>query len=351
MASLTQISITSRRVIRYGIYIIILIVIGRFVFNIGATVYRRLVPPPKPKPTTAFGKLPKLPFPQKPNPTINYALELPEGKLPEIAELTEIYAMPPFVTNIKALEDASEKANSLGFKTEGKRVVESIPNVYIFEKGSLPSKLTINIITGIFSMSYNIEEDPLILQGVPPAPEEGAQTARDLLRNAKLLAEDLKESPFTHQFLRYEATNFNSVSSLSESNLIKINLFRKGYGINDSIQSVTPDMPEANVWFIISGGRGGQIIIGEYHYFPLDATKFSTYPLKKSDQAFEELKNGKGFIANLGDNKDSATIRKVYLAYYDAGQYQEYYQPVVVFEGDNNFFAYVPAVTDEFYGK
>ena len=351
MASLTQISISSRRVIRYGIYLIILIVIGRFVFNIGTAVYKRLVPPPKPRPTTAFGKLPKLPFPQKPNPTINYILELPEGKLPELLELTEVYSMPPFETNIKALEDASDKANSLGFKSEGKRVVENIPNVYIFEKGSLPSKLTINIITGIFSVSYNIEEDPLILRGNPPAPEESVQTARDLLRNAKLLTDDLKESPFTHQFIKYEATNFNSVSSLSEANLIKVNLFRKGYGINDTILSVTPDMPEANVWFIISGGRGRQVIIGEYHYFPLDATKASTYPLKKSDQAFEELKNRKGFIANVGNNKDNVTIRKVYLAYYDAGQYQEYYQPVVVFEGDNNFYAYVPAVTDEFYER
>ena len=42
-------------------------------------------------------------------------------------------------------------------------------------------------------------------------------------------------------------------------------------------------------------------------------------------------------------------IREVYLAYYDAGEQVEFYQPVIVFAGDNNFIAYVPAVTADYY--
>ena len=71
-----------------------------------------------------------------------------------------------------------------------------------------------------------------------------------------------------------------------------------------------------------------------------------------AEQAFQDLKDGKGYIANSGDRSSTneVVIRKVYLGYYDAGQYQPFYQPVVVFEGDGNFWAYVPAVNDDNYG-
>jgi hypothetical protein len=107
-------------------------------------------------------------------------------------------------------------------------------------------------------------------------------------------------------------------------------------------------MPDANVWFILAGGK--QILAAEYHYYPVEETKSGTYPTKTADTAWEELKDGKGYVVNLGDNSEKVAIRKVYLAYYDAGQYVSHYQPVVVFEGDNNFFAYVPAVQN-YYDK
>jgi len=40
----------------------------------------------------------------------------------------------------------------------------------------------------------------------------------------------------------------------------------------------------------------------------------------------------------------------VYLAYYDAGVPTDYYQPIIVFEGDQDFLAYVPAIASEYYG-
>jgi hypothetical protein len=110
-------------------------------------------------------------------------------------------------------------------------------------------------------------------------------------------------------------------------------------------------MPEANVWFIVSG-RSRQIISAQYRFFPIEREGSATYPIKTAEAAFEELKEGIGFITNPESTSGgSVIIRKVYLSYYDAGQYSEYYQPVIVFEGDNNFYGFVPAVIDEHYGK
>jgi len=362
MSSLTQISIASRRTIRYGIYLLVLILFIRLTYNVGLSIYRRIFPPKPPEPNVAFGKLPTLPFPEKSIPeNITYKLELPEGSLPKLTEQAEVYAMPLFQTSITVVDDARNKAQLLGFKPDGKVLVESIPNVYIFEKINVPSRLTMNIITGIFSINYNINENPAVVSGTPILPEQAITHVRQFLQQAKLQTDDIKDGVATYEFLKYEGNKFVDAIALNEANAIKVNLFRKGFGLdpkpvtgtpeelaNSDVISVTPDMPEANIWFIVAGER--QIVAGEYHYFPIDAKSVGTYPLKTSEIAWQELQEGKGYIANPGLGGE-AVIRRVYLGYYDPGQYTEYYQPVFVFEGDNNFFAYVPAVVDTHYGN
>ena len=73
----------------------------------------------------------------------------------------------------------------------------------------------------------------------------------------------------------------------------------------------------------------------------------ATYPIKTAQQAFEELQEGNGFIASHSGDSTNVKIKEVYLALYSEGKLQQYLTPVIVFEGDNNFVAYVPAVTDE----
>lgn len=349
MASLTQIAVVSRKGIRYGIYAIILIIIARFVFNIGVSLYKKIFPPPPPEPTVTFGKLPKLPFPEKEKPeNLSYVLETPDGKLPTLPIQEPVYFMPPISSSIDVVDNAKNKAQALGFGSDGKPIAEALKNVYIFQKKNLPATLTMNIITGIFSISYNLNADPTVISGIPPAPDAAASQVKSYF-GAVGISPDFQNGRSTTEFLKLEGGNFVKVDSLSDSELIKVNLFRENLGLDKDISSVTPDMPEANIWATITGNR--TIIAAEYHYFQVDQQKSGTYPLKTADETWEELKNGNGFIANLGTNSDGKiTIRRVYLAYYDPGQYAEFYQPVVVFEGDGGFYAYVPAVKADLYG-
>ena len=351
MASLTQTSVSARKIIRFGIYAIILIIIGRFLLRGAVILYRRIFPAPPPKPTVAFGKLPVLPFPEKnKDRKFTFSLELPEGKLPVLPQQEEVYFMPPFESNIAIVDDAKALANRLGFDPEGKPIVESVPNVYVFQKRNGLSTLTMNIITGIFSINYNINADPQVISGTPPAPDSAMSQASSYLHIGRLLSTELKDGRMTTEFLKLSGGIFSPVSSLSEADAIKVNVFRKNYGKEGNISSITPDMPEANIWFVIAGGQRKEIIAAEYNHYPLDAGRKATYPLKTSESAFEQLKANKGFIPNA-PAQDNIIIRRVYLGYYDPGQYAQYYQPVVVFEGDNNFFGFVPAVADDFYGE
>ena len=349
MASLTKVAITTRRIIRYSIYLILFIIFARLTILVTTRIYRHFFPEPPPPPTLEFGKLPDLPFPLREFPSdVVFTLQTPDEKLPKLTTQAKVFFMPQAVPNIRAVEFAREQALKLGFNPDGRELVET---VYLFQRTDAPASLNMNIVTGVFSISYDLNANPSILQQIPPPPEVSVNQVKGYLTGANLLPNDIRDGPTSHEFIRVEQGQFVNAFSLSESDFVKINLFRKDF---DEIKSLPPDFTEANVWFMLSGSSeaGSKIVAAEYHYFPLDEEKFATYPLKTSEQAWEELKAGRAFIANYEPSEEAEIfIRRVYVAYYDAGQYTEFYQPVIVFEGDNNFAAYVPGIASEYYGE
>lgn len=350
MASLTQASITARKTIRYTIFLIIFLIIGRMLWGVVLGIYHRVFPPPPPSATVAFGKLPSLPFPDRTGlASLTFALETPDGGLPSTPNLLKVYFMPKLSANLLSLDFAKERARSLNYNPEPETTSDS---VYKFKANNSPSVLQTDIITGAFSLSYDLSADPAPLSSRPVAPEVATSTVKGFLSTAKMLPEDLT-GPSSHQFLKHEASGLAPATSLSDANLVKVHLFRKEY---EKMPSLTSTPNEGNIWFIVSGitQRGKDLIAGEYHYFPVDETQFSTYPVKPVETAWHELTAGNYFSASAGsvNEGEEVKIRRVYLAYYDPGVPTDFFQPIWVFEGtDKNFVAYVPAVSSEYYGE
>ncbi|MEK7526123.1 MAG: hypothetical protein AAB546_01445 [Patescibacteria group bacterium] len=345
MTSLTKVAIATRKGIRYFFYLVILGIFLKISIDIGSSIYKRIFPAPPPAPTVAFGKIPPISFPEnKGLPQFNYTVETTEGSFPSLSQQTKVYYMPKLSSNLLALELARQKALGLGFVSEGEKVSET---VYKFTNPRNASKMEINIVTGSFSISYDLASDTTPLSKRPPIAQTAESLVRTFLANGGTLPDDLTGKA-KYQFLKTEVQQLVPALSLSEANLIRISLFRKSL---DDLPSMPADPIKGNVWFIVSGdtSRDKQIIAGEYRYFPLDETQASTYPLKTAGQAFEDLKAAKGYVASLGNNSDgNVVIRRIYLAYYDPNLPDNFYQPIIVFEGDRNFVAYVPAVTDAF---
>ncbi len=348
MTSLTRVSIITRKIIRYSVFFVIFLIVAKILFDIGSGVYRKFFPAPPPPPTVTFGKLPKLYFPENPKINLSYSLETIEGGLPTLAPQAKVYFMPKLSANLFSLDTTKNTASKLGFVPSEQQVSQTI---YKFPHKQNPATLEINIVTGVFSISYDLGADSSPIQKRPPAPEIAASYVRSFLSSADLLPADLS-GPTTHEFLKIEGGKFISAISLSESDLVKINLFRKKY---DNLPCLTADPGTANVWFYVSGSqdRTKQVLAGQYIYFPVDESQSSTYPLKDSQTAWNEFNSGGAFIASYGANQegDKVMIRKIYLAYYDAGVEMEFLQPIIVFEGDRGFIAYLPAVTAEYYGE
>ena len=346
MTSLTKTAVLTRKIIRYGILAIILLIIGRIAIGAGIRVYRYFFPAPPPPPTVSFGKLPTLDFPEGVKiANATYRIETPEGGLPKLATQAKVYFMPKQSANLLSLESAREKAVDLGYVNNPQEVSDTI---YRFPHKDQPATLQFNIVTGIFSISYNLSADSSPIERIPPAPEVAASQVRSYLSSANLLPDDLT-GPTTNQFLKVEGGQLVSALGQSEADLVKVNLFRKEY---DGFPSLTPDPNEANVWFYVSGARERQkqFIAAEYHYFPVDEGQFATYPTKAAEEALNELKAGNGYIVSSTQTEGEIIIRRVYFAYYDSGRPAEFFQPIIVFEGDS-FIAYVPAVTADYYGE
>jgi len=348
MATLTEASIMSRKGVRYTIYSIIAFIILRGVVLGGIALYKKAFPPAPIPATVAFGKLPQLPFPEATKHKINFSIETSSGDIPTFPIQTKVFFMPKTSSNLLSLDFAKEKAKRLGFDSTPQQTTESM---YKFYHKSAPAIMETNIITGTFSLSYDLNSDPTPLSVRPTQPEVAAASIKSYLSSASLYPEDLT-GPISHQYLKTEAGGFIPALSQSDANLVRIDLFRKSV---DELPAVTAKTNESNVWFMVSGvrERSKDIIAGEYHYFPVDESQVATYPIKTGEMAYQELSSGNYYPASLGTTieGENIKIRKIYLAYYDAGVYVEFYQPVYVFEGDKDFVGYVPAVTTDYYGE
>lgn len=345
--TLTDTAFYTRSAIKYGTLLIIFLIIGRIFWSFGYSIYLRVFPPPPPAPTVIFGRLPTLSFPQKEASTLSFVLQTPTGELPALPVQSNVYLMPQTTVSFLALEESVQIARQLGFTGTP---VELSQTIYRFEKPNTPATLEMNIVNKSFSLNYRLGETPTLLSTRPRSTEEALSAVRSYLSQASLLTPDLSEGTHSFEFQKVQPPSLTSVLSLSDANFIRVNLFRKKY---DELPVLTPYKNSGNVWFLVSGStnRDTQIVAGEYHYFPVDETRKSTYPLKSASVAFDELKAGKAYsVTTPAGALEKVVVRRVYLAYYDSGRPQGFMQPVVVFEGDD-YLGYVPAVTNEYYGS
>lgn len=348
MATLTETAYLSRRIIKYGILLLIFLIVLRIIWAVGYRVYRTIVPPKAPSPTVAFGRLPALPFPEKDRDKFSFSLQTPTGELPELPLSVNVYFMPKAVASFLDLENATSLARSLGFTGEPRALSETI---YRFEHQDAPASIDMNIVNKTFSLNFNLSASPELFNVRPDSTETALGAVRSFLSRGGLLSGDLAGGEAKFEFIKLSPPNLVPAISLSEANFVRVNLFRQDY---DSFPVLTPGRNKSDVWFLVSGSssRGRQIIAGEYHYFPVDLERSATYPVKTAQQAWDELLSAGAYIASTPTSGESQiTVRRVYLAYFDSGQAQEFLQPIVVFEGDDGFSAYVPAVTAQYYGS
>ena len=116
----------------------------------------------------------------------------------------------------------------------------------------------------------------------------------------------------------------------------------------NKIKIVTPDFKHS---LIRAEASQSALIVDDFSkinftFWPIDQTSFSTYPIKTTAQALEDLKKGSGIVI-LEPKGVQVSITSVSLAYFESENYNPYLLPILVFEGPN-FVAYVPAIVEQY---
>lgn len=345
MATLTETAYYARQMIKYGGIGLVVFLLLRAGLILGVGYWRKLHPPPPPPPDVLFGKLPGLSFPQETQPILAYTLETVTGTTPDLGDRARVYFMPIRTANLLALDKMKQQVEVFGFKDNPEQL--SSTRYRWTSDVPLPAVLMADVISGSFKLEVDWQADANILTGENLPPESQAiSEAQDYLQNASLLPEDLLLGQAKFTVLRADVGTLVKAVSLSEADFVRVDFFRAKV---DDLEVYPPNPDRGIVSVLLSGVRtsGKRVVEVNYNYFPVDYEKSGTYPIKTSAEAWAELQAGQGFVARVDENVKQVTVRKIGLGYFDAPVPQNYLYPIYVFEGDDNFVGYVPAIASE----
>lgn len=344
MATLTETAYFSRQGLKYTLIALVALLFLKIIIGEIGPLRQRLFPPPPPQPNVFFGPLPPIKFPEGKTPSepITYTADFIGGVLPESSSSARVYFMPQPALSLLTLDRANELAQNLGFKSQPEPLS---PTLYRWVDSEQPFRtLKREISTGNFTLNYDFFRDPSVLtEKELPYGKEAISEVMRFLERYNLRTANLREDEGKVTFWKLVGTDFVPVASVSEAEITRVDLFHTPM---DNLSLVTPSYKWAPVYFLLSGSSGKKRILSfQYIFRIVEQGIFATYPLKTTQEAWADLEDGKGYVANMGEVKGThATIRRVFLAYYDSEVYESYLQPVFVFEGDEGFTAYVPAV-------
>ncbi|MFZ5844919.1 MAG: hypothetical protein ACOY0S_00430 [Patescibacteria group bacterium] len=349
MATLTETAYYTRRTINWIILAFIAYIVLRIFWSIFVALWLIIFPPKPPPPNHAFGKLPALKFPPpeaSPAAQLTFRLETIQGSVPTASASATVYFMPKSPANLLAITRAQNLAKRLGFDPTP---IQESKNLYRFNDPTLPlRRLRYDLVSNNFVLRYAFEQDPgFFTERNLPSQDEAIAEARSLLQTYNLYAEDIAGGKISLSFLKFNGNRLVTTTSLSQADSLRVDFFRKPIG---GTPIFYPHPNEAPISLVFSGSRNAnkRLIQFAYTYWPIDYQTLATYSLKTSYQAWQELQSGGGYIARYPlSGNNVAVIRNVYLAYYDSFEPQTYLQPIFVFEGDEGFLAYIPAVASE----
>lgn len=348
MSSLTYTAYVSRNIIKYGGFGLVAVAI---LWSISVTLIKAytLAHPKYYAPTVRYGALPKVVFPEKQFEKKNFTFEFTNDKIPSFGDQAKVYIIYRSSTKILALEEAKKVATQFGFNNDPTEVAEG---VYEFKNEKNNKTLTINVLEGDFKLRYPYLEDGSILRTKNvPNRENAIQEATTFLQSGNKYTDDLKNGDKKISYWKIADGSLKAVSAQSEANVVRVDFYRQK--LEDKWEITSPPTGEASVSIFISGADnigGEQIIEANFKYANIDRESFSTYPIKTVEEAIENLKAG-NYWPSSDVSSTETTIREVTLAYYEPVTLTQYVQPIYIFKGDNNFIAFVPAVTDKYIAK
>lgn len=349
--NLTNVTAVGRKVVKYTIIGIVAFMILRLLVSSFVRWWAAMNPEPPPPPTVGFGKLPAINFPdQEIENDYQYTLETPRNRLPEFSDRAKVISMQKFRPSLLADERVRDIADAYGF--DGEPEMLDSYNYRWIRYQPLETVLDINLYNYNFSLSSDyLTRSELMSNSGLPDDMKAVADVKSFLSRTDLLPADMATAAGTVNYAKALGGEMVEAVSLSDADFLQVDLNR--FLIDGEYKLFTPGGREGIVRAVIAGSLTGRerMVAFDYRYQPADYATYETYPLRPINQAWEDLKAGRSYVAehNHWEASGEVVIREVVLGYYDDFSEQEFLQPIYVFIGDNDFSAYVLAIEAEFY--
>lgn len=346
--TMTDATYYGRGFVKFGSIALVVMIIGRMLLNAAVAYWVATHPKPPPPPTSGYGKLPGLKFPElttevKPQ---SYTLESADGGFPDFGDRAKVFLMPKSPANL--LADQKVKALAAKYDFNGSPQVLDTRTYRWTKSQPIEMTLQMDIQNDTFSLTSNYLSRPeLLLNNQLPENFEAVTSVKGVLSGADMLPEDVATTAGKVSFLKAIGGILQPAVSLSDADFLQVDLTRNL--IDAKYDFYGPDGSRSLISAIMTGSLAANsgVVELEYHYFPIDYAQVETYPIRTADQAWKVLQAGEGYVPKAG-TQPTAVVRSVTLGYYDDWQEQEYLQPIYIFEGDGGFMGYVSAVDPKF---
>ncbi len=299
-------------------------------------IYLPSKPPVVIPPDHKFGKLPKPIFPDSSinSSELTYSLNTKTGNLPpesDVPKSIKVYFIPQIGTTLLAPDRARNLASKFNF-TGSPEILS--PTKYRFRDDS-GGQFIIDLDSSNFFYNRKTATGSAQFANPLPSTEDLTTQFKTYLQTRGVLPDELNNGQSKVFF----------DGNPAEASTAAITLWPEKI---DELSVVTPSFTRGliNGTVFKASDPDNLFPMLKYTFWAPDKSVFSTYPIKTPEEAFTDLKSGKGTIIEkpLSTN---ASITSIYLAYFESEEYNKYISPVFVFEGEH-FAAYVPAVTDDY---
>lgn len=339
--TLTQTAILTKQFITISIVAIVLGTASFIGYKIWYAYYLAHLPVVEERPDNKFGLLPKPNFPDTEVSSSNftYSLDTTTGGLPKLGvdpgfeKIIKVYFVNQSFATLLAPDRSQALADKFKFTTSPQILSET---KYKFEDQD--KNLLVDLDTGNFSYTnsasvsakQSLDDDNKLVAGF-----------KQILSSLGVLKNELKDGNKKIILLRDNSNELIPTTIRSEAEAAQISLWPQAI---DKKTIFTPDFNKSIINAIVFGSADNldNYRALNFTYFPIDTTTFATYRLKNTEDAFNDLKNGKGIIV-VAPTSPQVSITAVSLGYYLAEKYSPYLQPIFVFEGPN-FAAYTAAI-------
>lgn len=274
----------------------------------------------------------------------SFTLDTIAGQPVTATDTAQVFYFPPSKFQFDYLPNVYVMAKMLGFDTE---VVKHklINNEAVFQDEK--QRLAVDINTYNFRYDYDFRKDSDLVQGATtPDVESSKNTAINFLKSIDRYPKELALGDITFINMFYDKTSSSAgvVGDPKQSNMIEVDFYRQKV---DQYLPMSPSyFNSQNYVMLIPSQYGAKVVSAQVKFFETSPTEIGVYPLISGQRAYEMLLAGKGILVSGGLDKKNISIKSMSLGYFDPDVYQDYYQPIYVFSGDNDFVSYVPAISE-----